>query len=335
MRVRVLGAGIIGLACADELRSRGHRVEVVDPAPGGGASFAAAGMLSPSAEVWHGEEEILRLGLASLAAWPAFAARLGVALHRTGTLLVGRDADDLHDVRRQLALLARLGVHADLLDTAATRRLEPRLTSGVAGGALLRDDHSVDPRAVVAALLDRVPVVATGSDEPDVTVLATGARLPAPYAHLVRGVRGEIVRVRTVDPPAHVVRGWARGTPVYVVPRAGGEVVIGATTEEHDEPPVPTVGGVARLLEAARDLVPGLDRAELTEVTARDRPATRDHLPLVGPTGDPGVVLAAGHHRHGVLLAPLTARLVADHLEHGHVEATLDPRRLLKGSASC
>jgi glycine oxidase len=114
---------------------------------------------------------------------------------------------------------------------------------------------------------------------------------------------------------------------VHLVPRASGEVVIGATSEEHDGDPVVTLGGVARLLHAARELVPALDRAEFIEAIARDRPGTPDNLPLVGPSGVDGVVLAAGHYRHGVLLAPLTARLLADHLETGHVQPALDPRR--------
>jgi glycine oxidase len=329
MRVRVLGAGIVGLACAHELLGRGHAVEVVDPAPGRGASHAAAGMLSPSSEVWHGEEEILRLGLASAARWPAYAERLGVPLATAGTLLVGRDAGDLQEVERQVALLAAYGVSVDLLGPAESRRLEPTLTSRVAGGALLPDDHSVDPRAVVVALLERVPVLPHPGGDVDVTIVATGSRLPEPFGGLVRGVRGEILRVQSDDVPARTVRGWVHGTPVYLVPRPGGEVVVGATSEEHEEPPVPTVGGVARLLEAARALVPGLDRAELTEAIARDRPATADNLPLVGPTHDPRVVLAAGHFRHGVLLAPLTAELVADHLETGCFDPALDPRRLL------
>lgn len=334
MRVRVLGAGIVGLASAEELRCRGHEVEVVDPRPASGASWAAAGMLSPSTEVWHGEEDILRLGLASAALWPSYAARLGVPLRLGGTLLVGLDRGDLQEVERQAALLERLGAPVVPQSRADVRAREPGLARRVAGGAWLPHDHSVDPRAVLRALLGRVPVAAAGTGHADVTVVATGARLPEPWTGLLRGVRGEIVRTRYDDPPAGTVRGWVRGTPVYLVPRAGGELVVGATSEEHDEPPVPTVGGVARVLDAARELVPGLDRAELTEVLARDRPASPDGLPLVGPTGDPAVVLAAGHFRHGVLLAPLTARLVADHLDHGRVDPAVDPRRLLEGSTA-
>jgi glycine oxidase len=329
MRVRILGAGIIGLACADELVRRGHSVSLDDPAPGRGASHAAAGMLSPAGELWHGETDVFDLGRRSLALWPAFAERIGVHLRMEGTLLAAVDSGDLQEVDRRVQLLADLGVEARPLSGSELLALEPRL-GRVAGGALLPDDHSVDPREVVAALRARLSGLPEFSGE-DVTVVATGARLPEPFAHLVRPVRGEIVRVRTDDPPARTVRGWVRGEQVYAVPRrlCGGlaEVVIGATSEEHDSPPVATVGGVSRLLDAARELLPGLERAELVEAIARDRPATADHLPLIGPTDVDGVVLAAGHYRHGVLLAPLTASLVADHLETGLVEPAVDPRR--------
>ncbi len=332
MRVRILGAGLIGLACADELTRRGHDVVVVDRAPASGASWAAAGMLSPAGEAWHGEDALFDLGRRSAARWPRFAARLEVDLHTTGTLLVGLDSGDLQQVERRAALLDRHDVRVDLLDRRELLGLEPTLSPRVAGGALLPDDHSVDPRAVLAALLSRHPVAAVSPPSYDVTVVATGARLPVPWRHLVRGVRGEIVRARSDDPPRHTLRAEVRGEPVYVVPRADGEVVIGATSEEHDAEPRPTVGGVVRLLVAAQELVPGLERACLCEANARDRPGTPDNLPLIGPSGDDGVVLAAGHFRHGVLLAPLTAELVADHLETGRVEPAVDPRRLTRSN---
>ncbi|GAA3544561.1 FAD-dependent oxidoreductase [Nocardioides daeguensis] len=325
-RVDVLGAGIVGLTVAEELGRRGHDVVVVDPRPAGGASYAAAGMLSPAAEVWHGEEEVLRLGLASLARWPELAARLGVALRATGTLLVGHDAGDLQQVERQVALLHRHGHAAELLGRAGVRSAEPSLARA-AGGALLPAEASVDPRAVCRALLQRVVLRETPRPDAEVRVVATGSSLPEPWTGLVSGVRGEILRLRSDDPPRRTVRGWVGGEAVYLVPRGDDRVVLGATSEAHAAPPVVTAGGALRLLAAARTLWPALDRAELVEATARDRPATVDGLPLVGPSGVAGVVLAAGHYRHGVLLAPLTAQLVADHLATGAVEAAVDPRR--------
>lgn len=327
MRIHVLGGGIVGLACAYELIGRGHRVTVVDPAPGSGASHAAAGMLSPCGEVWHGEPELWDLGVRGAALWPAYAASLDVALARTGTLLVGHDHADAQLVRRQGDLLASLGADVAVLSSRELRRREPSL-GRAATGVLLPDDHAVDPRGVVAALLARVEVRATPPSDPaDVTVLATGSRLPDPYGHLVRGVRGEVVRARAHDLPRHVVRGWVRGDAVYVVPRADGEVVIGASVEEHDAPPVATLGGIERLLRAARVLVPSLDQAVFAEAVARDRPATPDHLPLIGQVADT-TWLAAGLFRHGVLLAPLAAQLLADSIETGRTDPTVDPRRL-------
>ncbi|MDQ4115177.1 MAG: FAD-dependent oxidoreductase [Actinomycetota bacterium] len=327
MRVRILGAGIVGLSVADELIRRGHEVTVVDPAPGSGASYAAAGMLSPAGEAWYGEEELTRLCLSSLALWPDFAARLGVPVHTRGTLLVGLDAGDVQQVERQLAVLDLAGVSYERLLRRELLAREPGL-GRVAGGACLAEDHSVDPRAVVAALLARVGDRVETNTVADVTVIATGANLPAPYSSLIRPVRGDVVRVRTQEPVERTVRAWAHGEQIYVVPRIdSGEVVIGATTEERDGPLLPTVEGVWRLLDSARRVVPALDRASVVEVTSRDRPGTADNLPLVGPTHEPGVVLAAGAYRNGVLLAPLIAQLVADHIETGSVEPAVDPRR--------
>jgi glycine oxidase len=336
MRVHVLGAGIVGLACADELVARGHDVAVVDPAPGSGASAVAAGMLSPGGEAWHGEPDLHRLGAASARLWPAYAARLGVPLHDHGTLVVGHDAADRLDVERQAEVLEALGVDAAVLTSAQVRRLEPGL--GRVSGGLVLDDRAVDPRAAVAALLRRLGERVHARprlEDADAVVVATGSRLPAPWTTLVRGVRGEVVRLRTDDRPRHVVRGWVGGEPVYVVPRPGGEVVVGATVEEHDVEPVPTAGGVLRLLRAARVLLPSLDRAAVLGCEARDRPAAADHLPLVGPTRDPRTFLAAGHFRHGVLLAPLTAQLLADAVEGADPDPAVDPRRLTPGGPPC
>lgn len=339
MRVVVVGGGIVGLACADELVLAGHDVRLFDPAPASGATYAAAGMLAPGGEAWFGEEALLRLGVESLGRWPAYAASLeersghDLDLRATGTLLVAADRDDITEVRRACALLASSGVSVEELDRGQLRRCEPTLSGRVVGGALLPDDRHVNPRRVASALLAvlgervvraRATVTADGVvlDDgsrivADVVVLATGA---TGMAH-VRPVRGEVVRVRTLDAPTRVLRARVHGERVYVVPRAGGELVIGATEEEHPAgtgTPAPTVGAVARLLETARALVPGLDTAELLEVIARDRPGSPDNGPLLGPVAGPGpvrVLLAGGHHRSGVLLAPVTAATLRAHVE--------------------
>ena len=351
MRAAVIGAGIIGLACAEELIRAGHDVRVFDPTPAGGATHAAAGMLAPAGEAWHGEGPLLRLGLASAVQWPGYAARLreqsgiDVDFRTSGTLLVGWDHDDLQVVRRTLELLESQGIPFEHLDRRGLLRQEPTLSSRVAGGALLPDDHNVNPRKAAEALMriidDRLvrrAASATGEGvvledgtiiAADAVVIATGADSGAVReTRYVRPVKGEIVRARMDDPPGRVVRARVYSGAVYIVPRADNEVVIGATEEEHSGDPIPTVGGVTRLLNAARALVPGLETAEILDITARHRPGTPDNGPVLGPVVGPATqcrhIIATGHYRSGVLLAPLTAQVV-----RAHVEGTAVPEEAL------
>lgn len=347
MRVSVIGGGIVGLACAEELVRGGHDVRVFDPAPAGGATRAAAGMLAPAGEAWHGECDLLRLGVASARLWPEYAARLNatactdVDLRTEGTLLVGQDHDDLREVRRTLGVLEAESIAFRELDRREARAQEPVL-SRVAGAVLLADDHNVNPRKVAQALIrllgerivraraavrDDGVVAADGTHVPcDAVVLATGAAARAAVPQ-VRPVKGETIRLRAQDPPRRVLRARVHGENVYVVPRADGEVVVGATEEEHDSEPVATLGTVVRLLHAARTLAPGLETAEVVEITARHRPGTPDNGPLLGAvdTGPVRQVLAVGHYRGGVLLAPLTARVVRACVEGAEVPAVARP----------
>ncbi|MDQ4051136.1 MAG: glycine oxidase ThiO [Actinomycetota bacterium] len=362
LRVVVVGGGIIGLACAEELCRAGHDVHVFDPSPGSGATYAAAGMLAPGGEAWFGEEALLSLGLDSLGRWPAYAAALeersghDLDLRAGGTLLVAADRDDLAEVQRACALLEASGVRSEELDRRAVRAREPTLSARVAGGALVPDDRHVNPRRVVAALLavlgDRV-VRTRAEPVADGVVLPDGTRLPADIVVLatgaagmphVRPVRGEVVRVRSHDAPARMLRARVHGERVYLVPRADGELVIGATEEEHSRAegdPLPTLGGVSRLLDTARELVPGLDAAELLEVVARDRPGSPDNGPLLGPLASIGparLLLAGGHHRAGVLLAPVTAATLRAHVDGLDVPAAANfftPNRFERDEHPC
>ncbi|AEG43519.1 glycine oxidase ThiO [Isoptericola variabilis 225] len=233
---------------------------------------------------------------------------------------------------------------------------DPRATHAALLAALReRRGAAVVPRAGVRLLRDARGAVVGVVDDAGEThragavVLATGwraAELVAglPVAVPVRPVRGQTLRLDAGPDvaPSHVVRGTVQGRPVYVVPRGPGtgrgpgatpehrEVVVGATSEEGPDDRRATAGGVFALLRDARALLPGLDEAALVETTARARPATPDNLPLVGPTDVPGLHLAAGHHRNGVLLAPVTADAVVAGLEGDDPPAALaaaDPRR--------
>jgi glycine oxidase len=143
--------------------------------------------------------------------------------------------------------------------------------------------------------------------------------LPPGTAPPVRPVKGQILRLRPrpgapAAPLARTVRGLVRGSSVYLVPRADGEIVVGATQEELGSDTTVTAGGVWELLRDARLLVPGITELELAEAMAGLRPGTPDNAPVLGPAALPGLVLATGHFRGGVLLAPVTAEVIAEYL---------------------
>ncbi|MEV4463364.1 glycine oxidase ThiO [Micromonospora echinofusca] len=343
--VAVLGAGPVGLAIAWRCAQRGLRVVVHDPAPGSGASHVAAGMLAPVAEAYFGEHELTGLLTASAARWPAFAAELtaatgvDVGYRSEGTLMVGLTADDLAEARRLWAYQQGIGLPVTPLRPSALRDREPALAPRVRGGALAATDHQVDPRRLVPALraaaeragATLVPAAVRALSDVDarVTVVAAGCGAAALTGLPVRPVKGQMVRLRAPGGGApgfrHVIRGYADGEHVYLVPRVDGEVVVGATVEERSDTDV-SAGAVLRLLRAAVDLLPELAEYDLVETLAGLRPGTPDNAPILGPLpGRPGVLAATGHHRHGIVLTPVTADLIADLVVTGGVDPLLAP----------
>ncbi len=345
--VVVAGGGLIGLGIAWRCVQRGLSVTVVDEDFGAGASFAAAGMLAPITEATYGEEPLLRLCQDSLRRYPEFVADLEAAtgievgLRTNGTLQVGFDADDMQALDELHAFHRELGLPAQRLTAGDARRREPSLTPRLRGAVHVPTDYSVDARALHAALrasvsaagvtlmADRVAALtidngcAVGLTLADgsvirggtiVLALGTGsAALQGSPPVPVRPVGGQILRLRGEDPLIEAtVRALVRGRAVYLVPLRDTGLIVGATVEEKGYQSTVTAGGVYELLRDAIEVVPGLAEWELTESLVRFRPGTPDNAPILGPSGLPGLVLATGHYRNGVLLTPVTADAIAD-----------------------
>ncbi|WFE46429.1 glycine oxidase ThiO [Verrucosispora sp. WMMD1129] len=346
--VAVVGGGPIGWAVAWRCAARGLRVVVHDPAPGSGASHVAAGMLAPVAEAYFGERELTALLTESAGRWPGFAAELtevtgtDIGYRTEGTLMVGLTVDDLAEARRLWAYQQELGLPVTPLRPSPLRDREPALAPRVRGGALAATDHQVDPRRLVPALrlaaeragavLVTEPVRRLSDVTAGATVVAAGCGSAALTGLPVRPVKGQVLRLRAPDggPPGfrHVIRGYADGEHVYLVPRDSGEVVVGATVEERSDLDV-SAGAVLRLLRAAVDLLPEIAEYDLVETLAGLRPGTPDNAPILGPLpGHPDVLVATGHHRHGIVLTPVTADLITDLVTgEGNSDTLLAPFR--------
>jgi glycine oxidase len=280
-----------------------------------------------------------------------------VGLRREGTLAVAYDPGDYAALVRLTAFRRSAGLDAEELDSRACRKLEPFLTPDVHGGVLFAGDWSVDNRRYAAALRaaaaaagvrvvrDRVTGVLTrdggaagdrvagvrladgGDIGSDRVVVAAGCwtstitGVPGPARAAVRPVKGQLLRLRHPDgmPPVitHTIRATVRGADVYLVPRADGEVVVGATSEERGPDRTVTAGAVHDLLRDAMSVLPVTSELELAETCAGLRPGTPDNGPVVGEvdgSGPDGLLLATGHYRNGILMSPVTADAIVARL---------------------
>jgi glycine oxidase len=367
-----VGGGVIGLACAWRAAQQGMRVRVVErEEPGSGASGVAAGMLAPVGEATWGEEDLLRAALASHEMWPAFSAELADAagdsetsLVQEGGLHVALDADEAAELRRRFDLMRSLGLEADWLTGTECRSLEPGLGPSAYAGAYAPHEAGVDPLAVVstlhrACLAAGVDVVTgrsvaraiwegdsicgvTTYDGVDhrarQTVLAAGAWsgsmewLPEAALPPVRPVKGQIITL-CGDELEQVARRIVVTERVYLVPRRDGRLVAGATVEEMGFDTRITAGGIHELLREAYRALPQVSELELERAVAGLRPGTPDNAPIIGRSGVDGLIVATGHYRNGVLLAPLTARGVVALLSGEDLPVELemaDPARFAK-----
>lgn len=337
----VVGGGIIGLVSAFRLAQAHHGVTLFDPAVAKGATWAAAGMVAPGAEIAPGEQSNYELQKGALAAWREVSLALdeltgeGISIAQTGTLLVGWDASD----RRLIEQFRNVASGFEAPMEVVTRSDSPDIFEGVthriSEGLLMRDDAWIDPDQIVRLLLRGLEllgvrvvdeevlgigsnfegvVVRTGSGEfrGDLGILATGAgRLPdgalTSGANVVRPIRGVTVRVQGIDRSEQPsVRAFVRGRAFYMVSRFGGYCVLGATAEERADA-VLEVGELQRLLRDALDIVPELETARVLETRMGLRPASADLEPFFEVLANKGWAWSSGYYRHGVTLAPLAA----------------------------
>ncbi len=361
-RVVIIGAGVVGLGIAWRLAARAEVLLFDRGKAGAGASHAAAGMLAACAEAEPGEEDLVALGRDSQARWPAFAEELlaasgvDVELRREGTLVLALTADDQATLSHHLEFQKKLGLPLEWLSAAATRAKEPHLAGKLAGSVFSPQDHQVDNRKLAAALRiaaeaagatihEHKPVKeisvqggrATGivledgtSVAADRVVLAAGAwsrtiaGLPPDRRPPVRPIKGQMLALR-MDAAApllnHVL--WAPGA--YLVPRRDGRLIVGATVEEKGFDETITAGGMLTLLEAAWRAIPAVEELPIEEIWVGHRPGSRDDAPILGRAPLENLFYATGHHRNGILLAPVTADAMARLILDDVVEPAIRP----------
>jgi glycine oxidase len=357
--VAIIGGGIMGCAVALRLAGRGVGVTVIERGiPGAEASSAAAGILGPQMEA-DASGPLLDLGLRSRALYPALAAELrdatgiDIGYVKSGVLAVALDGAGAAELTARRAWQTARGLRVESLSGEQLHALEPNLGPEVRAALRFADDAQVNARELARAFsqaaaaagarflqgryVRRVLVrggVATGV-ELDGEELASGAVVVAAGswsglvegsgvpATVVRPARGQLASIETRPPLfRHVLSVHGHG---YLVPRRDGTVLAGSTVEMAGFRKEVTVGGLAQILGLARTLVPALGDAPVTGTWSNFRPYTEDHLPVLGLTPVRGLVLATGHFRNGILLAPITAESIAELVATGTSNVDLAP----------
>ena len=358
--VAIVGGGIIGCAVARTLARSGMAVTVLErDRPGRQASWAAAGMLAPQAEADRAGP-FFDLLLRARDRFPALSEELlqetgiDIGYLADGMLLVALSEIDEAGLEARWAWQREAGLPVERLDGLEARRLVPGLSPEVRSALLFPGDHQVENRSLVEALRIsaeragarfatgvevrelasrsggvRVEMASGEAIDAGHAVLAAGAWSGAvrglPRALPVEPVHGELIAYRRAGPAFGHTVASPRG---YLVPRADGRLIVGATSDRLGFDVATTEQGRARLVAAAREAVPELAGEAIVDHWFGFRPGTPDDLPILGPDPDlPSLVYACGHYRNGILLAPITAEIVGDLLSRGGTSLDLQPFR--------
>ena len=369
-RVIIVGGGIIGLGIGWQLAKVGCTVSIYERDQAGrAASWAAAGMLAPHAEVHFEERALLKLGVQSCRMYPEWVAELeadsqmSVGYRAEGTLIVGVDRDDARELEHLYESQRLLNLKVEWLTGADAREMEPLLSPKITAAVWSKDDHQVDNRAMVEALIeayqkangtlhentpvDKIEIVAGKArgiwikdnlESADIIVLAAGCwssdidGLPKAVQPPVRPVKGQMLALQMEEGIVlqKVIRAPRAKYPadVYLVPKDDGRLVIGATNEEMGFDTRLTAGGLFELLRGTWEAVPGIYDLPVLETWTGLRPGSRDNAPILGETGVENLIMATGHYRNGILLTPITAREIASLILRGENSETIAPFQL-------
>jgi len=360
VQVAVVGGGVIGLACAAELALHGHLVTVYDAAPEAReASWAAAGMLAPHHECRE-DGPLYTLVRAGLDAYPAFFQRHGITpdavdLRQDGSWIPVLDDRDAHDVAQRVNFLKLNGVPTQWCDASALLAQEPGFARAIRG-ALLVPGGQVNPRLLTAALQARChelgvqvqyrrrvqtlteagPIIDGEVHPAATTVLASGAWTPALAAisgMALEGepVKGQLLRFACAD---GALQRFVHCRHAYLVPRRGDGVVVGATMVWDGFDKREDAAAIAELAASARRLLPTLENSPIAETWTGLRPRLHTGLPCIAKAR-PNLIIATGHFRNGILLAPLTATCVAALVDGRETPLDLSPFNVPNRPASC
>ena len=357
--VLIIGGGIIGLSIAWRLIGIGKKVVVVDKRNlGKEASWAAAGMLSGRLDLKPSEKRLLPIFEKSHHAWPKFAKELEnksgkrIGYRKEGTLMVACDINEEQKLKNNYNFLKNNNIHVSWLSGNKIREKEPYVSNNVLSGFFSPEDHHVNNRYILDALItilkknknncifkentevekiitdkDQVIGVQTRNEtiKTKEIIVCSGAwtnkiknievkEVP------IRPVKGQMVCLKmpkNISLLKHIL--WREN--VYLVPRDNSDLIIGATEEEMGFDKSLTAGGIYNLLKIAREVLPAIENLSIVESWAGLRPATRDEAPIIGPSKKiKGLIYATGHHRNGILLAPLTSNVIKNYYLNGKIE---------------
>ena len=343
----IVGAGVIGLSIGWRLAAAGVETVIFErDEAGSGASLAATGMLAAASEFEAGGEDLLPFALLSQRSWPAFkdelqqASGINLGYDDTGTLVVALTRDEMDRLGSRFAMHRRSGLATGWLSGGQARDLEPGLRPSTAAALHCAQDHQVDPRRLLPALrfafqqaggvivehcgavelvqeAGRCTGVSTqfGACRASHIILAAGAWAnealhSASLTVPVRPIKGQSIALRTTRlarGARHVI--WTE--QVHMAPKSAGGMIVGATMEECGFDPSISAGGVFALLEGMRRALPGADDMEIEAMWSGFRPTSQDDAPILGEAPLKGLILAVGHHRNGILLAPATAAAIS------------------------